>query len=64
MKVPEWEEDQNVLVVIDVPGQTPDDVLGYFVALRDKVNTAYSEAGELQKSLWITMQLLIILKDD
>jgi hypothetical protein len=58
-----WDEDRNVLITIDVPGQTAEALLLYFSTLRERVNAIYAEAGEQQKALWITAQPLAILME-
>jgi hypothetical protein len=58
-----WEEDRNVLVTIDAPGQAPEVLLPYFSGLRERVNAVYAQGGEPQKALWITAQPVSILVD-
>lgn len=58
-----WEEDQNVLIVMNTPGQSLNDILDYFTKLRDTVNQVYKQVGQPQKALWITAQDLSILWD-
>src|SRR5262249_27748608 len=58
-----WEEDRNVLITIDAPGQAAETLLLYFSVLRERVNAIYAAAGEHQKALWITAQPLVILSD-
>jgi hypothetical protein len=56
-----WERDQNVLILIDTPGETPESLLDELEALRARVNGAYAKYGMPQKAVWITMQPLSIL---
>lgn len=60
---PWWEEDQNVLIMIDAPGRSLSSILDFLIRLRDKINTVYAQVGQPQKALWITAHPLSILWD-
>src|SRR5947209_1293871 len=59
-QAPRWEEDQNVLIILDAPGLSLDEVLNYLSTFQEKVNSIYMQVGEPQKALWITAQPLSI----
>lgn len=58
-----WESDRNVLILIDVRGQSADEVLPYFVRLRQRVAEIYATELQAQAALWITAHPLNILWD-
>ena len=59
----QWEEDQNVLILLDAPDLTADDLLPYLEGLRDRVDQVYVAAQQPQKAIWLTAQPLLILRD-
>jgi hypothetical protein len=60
---PDWEEDHNVLIVVDAAGESPTDVVAYFTAMRDKINRIYEKLGRSQKAIWLTAHPIYILRD-
>ncbi|GEM_PF-5597810 len=60
---PWWDEDLNVIITIDIPGEPLPNVLSYFGTLRDRVSQVYEDLGQPQKLIWITFQAIEILLD-
>ena len=60
-----WEEDKNVLIFIDIPDQSLDDILEHFIKMREKINAEYTDAPgkEPGKSVWITAHHMHILSN-
>lgn len=61
---PWWEEDRNVLVLIDVVGLSADDLAPYFTRLRSRVHAIYRDERQAQKAIWITAHPLQVLGVD
>lgn len=58
-----WEEDQNVLIMLDMPGTSAASLMPYLADLRERVGELYRAVGQEQKALWITTQPLRIVLD-
>jgi hypothetical protein len=58
-----WEEDQNAVVLVDVPHGTTSGILPYLTRLRNRIDQVYEDVGQPQQALWITAQSVRILSD-
>lgn len=58
-----WEEDQNIIIIIDVPERTPTDVIRFLTQLREHLANCYQEQHENQEAFWITVHELYVLDE-
>jgi len=56
-----WEQDHNVLILIDAAGETSESLVDELEALNLRVNESFERYGIAQKAVWITTQPLSIL---
>jgi len=60
-----WEEINNILIFIDIPGQSISDILPHFIKMREKISEVYpvTSENEPNKKIWITAYEMKILSD-
>lgn len=57
-----WVQDQNIVIVIDAPGWSANDLSFFLAGVHDRAAEIYRQRGEEQETLWITTQAIHIFE--